>query len=184
MPIQSPSTTLYQLGKGIVSIAEWTDADGPAPGEYVDVGNSPRFEAEVNEEVLDHFSARAGTRTKDKQVVHETGYAINFDLDEISVQNMQMFLKATLSGTNVLKANTQLDKEHAIKFVADNPAGNNQKWEFWKCKLSPGGSFSLIGDEWAVLTFTAEGFSDIANNQDSPYFNVTFATTTTTTTSV
>ena len=66
MPVKSPSTTLYQLGKGIVYIAEWSGATPPDPGDYEDVGNSPRFEVEVSEEKLDHFSSRSGVRLKDK----------------------------------------------------------------------------------------------------------------------
>ena len=115
-------------------------------------------------------------------MVLESGYTLNFDLDEMSIKNLQIFLKATLSGTNVLLANTQLDKEFAVKFVSDNPVGPNETWEFWKTSLSPGGAFSLISDEWTLLTFTGDGLADTAENPTSPYFTVTYATTTTTTT--
>lgn len=182
MPASSPSTTLYTLGRGIVSIGEWTGTTPPSAGEYVDVGNCPRFECEVTEEKLDHFSSRSGTRLKDKSAVLETGYTINFDLDEMSIANMQRFLKGTISATYVVRANTALDKEFAVKFAAGNPYGPNQTWEFWRCSLSPGGSFNLISDEWALLTFSGEGLADNSNHVESPFFNVTFATTTTTTT--
>jgi hypothetical protein len=181
MGIQSPSTQLYSLGKGILSIGEWNgDAPPVDPGEYVDVGNCPRFECEVTEEKLDHFSSRSGTRLKDKVVILETAYSLTFDLDEKSIYNLQMFLKATLSGSNVLLANMALSKEYALKFVSDNPAGVNEKWEFWKCQLSPGGSFNLISDEWSLMTFAGEGLADTANNPQSAFFTVTVATTTTT----
>jgi hypothetical protein len=181
MPASSPSTSLYQLGRGVVSIGEWNGTTPPA--SYTDVGNSPRFEVEVTEETLDHYSSRSGTRLKDKTVIVETGYTLNFDLDEISIKNLQMFLKATLSGakSHILLANTVLDKEYAVKFDSANPAGPDETWEFWRAKLSPGGPFSLIGDEWSLITFSAEGLADTANHATSPYFTVTFATTTTTT---
>jgi len=178
MPIQSPSTQLYTLGKGVVSIGEWS-GDTP-PVAYEDVGNSPSFTVEVTEEKLDHFSSRQGTRLKDKSVVLETGYVLAFDLDEISVANLARFLKATLSGSNVLLANTQLDKEYAVKFVSANPYGENQTWEFWKVQLSPAAAFNLIADEWSLMSFTGEGLADTNNHSSSPFFNVTFATTTTT----
>jgi len=92
------------------------------------------------------------------------------------------FLKGVLSGENVLYANQNLDQEFALKFVSDNPVGPDQKWEFWRCKLSPDGALSLIGDEWLTLSFTAEGLADTENHASSPHFTVTFATTTTTTT--
>ena len=178
MPASNPSTTLYTLGRGVVSLAAWTGTTPPAT--LNDVGNSPRFECEVTEETLDHYSSRSGTRTKDKKVVLETGYNLNFDLDEFSVQNLTMYLKGSVSG-NVISANTQLDKEYSVKFVSDNPAGPNETWEFHRCKLTPGGSLNLISDEWSLMSITGEGLADTTNNPTSPYFTVTFATTTTTT---
>lgn len=175
MPVSSPSTTLYTLGKGILSIGTWSGAT--PPGTYTDVGNCPAFECEVTEEKLDHFSSRTGTRTKDKTVILETGYVLTFDLDEISVLNLKMYLKATLSGSSILWANTVLDAEYAVKFVSDNPAGPNETWEFWRATLAPNGAFSLIGDDWSTVSFTAEGLSDVANHATSPYFTVTFVTT-------
>jgi len=183
MPATSPSVTLYTLGKGILSIGDWSDVTPPVyPGDYVDVGNCPTFDVEVTEEILEHFSSRSGTRVKDKTVILETGFTVTFELDEMSIKNLQMFLKATLQGVNVLLANTVLDKEYGLRFVSDNPAGPNETWEFWRTKLSPNGAFSLIGDDWSLLSFSGEGLADTANHATSPYFNVTFHTTTTTTT--
>ena len=179
MPASNPSTTLYTLGRGVVSIKAWTGTTPPTP-PLNDVGNSPRFEVEVQEELLDHYSSRSGTRTKDKQVTLETGFTLNFDLDEFSVSNLAMYLKGSISG-NVISANTQLDKEYSVKFVSDNPAGPNETWEFHRVKLSPGGALNLISDEWSLMTFGGEGLADTANNPTSPYFTVSFATTTTTT---
>jgi hypothetical protein len=82
---------------------------------------------------------------------------------------------------NVISANTELDKEYSVSFQSDNPAGPNELWEFHRVKLSPGGSLNLISDEWSLMTFAGEGLADTANNPTSPYFTVTFATTTTTT---
>jgi hypothetical protein len=183
MPAQSPSTTLYSLGKGVMKVGDWSGATPPTfPSGYTDVGNCPDFTVEVTEEVLDHYSSRSGIKTKDKSVTLETGYTVKFKLDEKSVKNLQMFLKATLSGSNILLANTQLDKEYALYFVSDNPVGPNESWSFWRCKLKPDGAFSLIGTEWQTLGFSGEGLSDVANHVSSPFFTVTFATTTTTTT--
>jgi hypothetical protein len=174
----SPSTALYTLGKGILSIGDWDGTTPPTAGEYVDVGNCPSFEVEVTEESLDHYSSREGTRKKDKSVIIETGYTATFTLDEMSVKNLQIYLKATLQGSNVLLANTSLEKEYALKFVSNNPAGPDQIWELWRVKLSPNGAFSLIGEEWSTLSFTGEGLADSDNHPTSSYFNVTFSTTT------
>jgi len=180
MRVASPSTTLYTLGKGILSIAEWS---GGAPGAYVDVGNCPKFDAEVTETKLDHFSSRTGTRTKDKTVIIETGYKVAFDLDEKSAVNMAMLLKGRNVGGNIY-ANTELTKEYALRFVSDNPAGPNERWFFHRCTLSPGGAVSLIGDEWQKMSFNGEGLSDTVYHASSPYFTVALegASSTTTTT--
>jgi hypothetical protein len=159
---------------------EWDGAT--PPGSEDDIGNCPTLEVEVTEERLAHYSSRAGTRTKDKEVIIETGYTLTFELDEVSIKNLQMLLKGSLTGNNVIRANTQLDKEYSIKFVSNNAAGPDETWEFHRLKLAPNGAFSLIGDEWLTLSFSGEGLADEANNPTSPYFTVTFATTTTTTT--
>ena len=181
MPLPtSPSTQLYQLGKGILYIGDWVGATPPTL-PYTDVGNCPRFEVEVTEEKLAHYSSRSGTRTKDKEVVLEAGYNVAFDLDEISMANLAKFLKGTISGYTVL-AQTVLDKEYGLQFISDNPVGQNETWTFWRCTLSPGGTFSLIGDEWAKMSFTGSGLADTTNHATSPYFTVEFVTTTSTTT--
>ena len=177
--ISSPSPQLYSLGRGVISIAEWDGTTPPTGGDYAAVGNAPSFEVEVIEEKLDHFSSQSGTRLKDKVVILETGYTLTFSLDERSFANLKIFLKGTAS-QNVISANQNIDQEYAIKFVSDNPVGPNEKWEFWRNQLSPGGAFNLISDEWSAMTFTAEGLADVANNPTSPFFNVTYVTTTTT----
>lgn len=180
MPASSPSTTLYALGKGVLSIGEWTGTT--PPGSLTDVGNCPRFEVEVTEDRLTHYTSRSDTRLKDKIVTLEVGYTLSFDLDEVSVLNLKMFLKATLQGSNVLLAATALNREYQLQFVTDNPVGPNEEWDFWRCQLSPGGSLNLISDDWQMMSFTGEGLADRSNHATSPYFTVTYATTTTTTT--
>ena len=184
MPLSTHNTSLYTLGKGIMYIGLWTGTTPPTyPGDYTDVGNCPSLEVEVTEEVLDHYSSRSGTRTKDKQVTLETGYTITFDLDEVSIFNLKMFLKATQTGTTKLHANQALDQEYGVRFITDNPAGPNEVWEFWRVRLTPNGAFNLISDEWSTMSFTGEGLADSTNHATSPYFDVTWSTTTTTSTS-
>ena len=173
----SPSTDNYMIGKGVLWIAPYATATP----SWVDVGNCPKFEFEPTEEELEHFSSRSGTKELDESIILQVGYNLNFTLDEISVANMQKFLKATLTGVNVLKGNKELANRYCVKFVADNPKGPNATYEFWKVKLTPQGAMSLIGDEFATLNFTGKGFKD-ATRTGQEFFTVTFATTTSTTT--
>ena len=180
MPIANSSPALYQLGKGIISIGEWVGL--VPPPVLADVGNAPEFEVEVTEEKIEHKSSRTGVGAVDKEVIIETGYTVNFILDEVSVSNLARFVKGTVVGSNVINANTALGKEFAMEFVSDNPAGEQSTWRFHKMTLSPNGAFALIGEDFSQLGFTGTGLSDDANNPSSPFFKITVATTTTTTT--
>lgn len=170
---------LYAIGKGILSIAEWEGTTPPS--SYDDMGNAPSIEIEPTSERLPHYSSRAGLKTKDKNPVTQTEYMVTFDLDEIAASNLNKFLMGTLSG-NVVSGLQGANTEFALRFTSDNPIGPNQVWDFWKCTLSPNGAIQLIGEEWMTMSFTAEGLADIANNPLTPYFDVTYVTTTTTTT--
>lgn len=169
---------LYSVGKGILSIAVFS---GTAPGTYEDVGNCTSLEVEPTVERLPHYSSRSGFRKKDKNPTISQEYTVNFTLDEIAAKNLQKFLLGDLTG-NVVTALMNADQEYALKFVTDNPTGPNQTWNFWKCTLSPNGAMQLIGEDWMVMEFTAEGLADVLNQAASPYITVTYVTTTTTTT--
>jgi len=174
----SPSVENYVLGRGVLSAAEWS---GGAIGSYVDMGNAPTFEVELTLETLEHFSSRSGLKTKDKEVVLQAGYNLNFTLDEKSATNLRLFLLGTQSGQDI-RGLTALDTEYALKFTSDNPEGPNEVWNFWKAKFKPAGAHGLISDEWATMQFTASGLSDATGHATSPYFTVTRVTSTSTTT--
>lgn len=179
----SPSTALYVLGRGILSMGVWSGTTPPTdPSGYSDVGACNRLELEVTEEKLDHFSRRTETRKKDKIVTLETGYNISFTLDEISVTNLSRFLRGTVGSNKRIYANQSAGAEFAIKFVSDNAVGLNSIWTFWKVRLAPGAVLGLIADEWLGLQFNGEGLADEANHASSPFFDVWVMTTTTTTT--
>lgn len=185
MPLQtSPSTELYTLGRGILKMGIWSGSTPPTdPGDYVDVGVCNKFELEVTEEKLDHFSRRGGARVKDKTVTLEAGYGVSFTLDEMSVANLKMFIRASQTGYKYLHANQVQNPEYALQFQADNAFGPNEKWSFWKVRMSPAAALGLIADDWMGLQFKAEGLADTANHSSSPFFDVEYTTTTTTTTS-
>lgn len=177
---ESPNTDLLTLGKGVVSVAEWS---GGAPGSYRDIGNAPAFNVEIIIEMLEHFTSRQSSKMKDKEVVVQRGYTLNFDLDEIGFKNLEMFLMGTKDGNTIHGlTDAGVTREYAVKFVSNNPEGPNGTWEFWKCKIKPNGAASLIGDEWMTLPHVAEGLADTTNHATSPYFDVRYTTTSTTTT--
>ena len=67
-------------------------------------------------------------------------------------------------------ANTQLTG--MLRFVADNPAGNQQEIRVWSTSLSPTGDTALIGDDWSTLGFTGEILKDETGHPDSPYMDI------------
>lgn len=168
----------YTIGKGILSIGEWNGATPPS--SYEDMGNCSSIEMTPTVERLPHYSSRASFKTKDKNPVIQQEYSLTFVADEMAAKNLNRFLLGTRTN-NVIAGLQNTDQEYAIKFVSNNPLGPNQTWEFWKATLAPNGALQLIGDEWMSMTFLAEGLADTANHASSPYFTVTYVTTTTTT---
>jgi hypothetical protein len=178
-----PNVENYMIGKGVVSIAKFDPVSGVVAA-YADVGNCTKFEYEMTEQTIEHFSSRSGMKEQDQETVIQAGYNLSFTLDEVAVENLRMFMKASLSGVRTLYANQNINQKYAVKFVADNPVGPNVRYEFWKCKLTPNGAFSLISDEYTSMSFSGKGLSDrlTVAHATSPWFTATFDTSTTTTT--
>jgi hypothetical protein len=172
----------YAIGKGILYIGEWSGNTPPTdPAGYEDMGNVTSIEIEPTVERLPHYSSRSGFRTKDRNPVIQTEYAIRFDADEMAAVNLNHYLLGTRYGADV-QALMATDKEYALKFISDNPIGPNQTWRCWKATLMPNGPLQLIGEEYMMMSFAGEGLADVANHSTSPYITVTYVTTTTTTT--
>lgn len=172
---QTPhSTENYAIGKGILYVAEWDGDTPPTSNDYAEMGNCPSIEVEPTAERLPHYSSRADFRLKDKNPIIQKDYMVTFDCDEIAAVNLNKFLMGTLSGT-VISAMMGANKEYALKFISDNPIGPNETWEFWKCTITPNGALQLIGEEWMVMSFQAEGLADVENHSSSPYFTVTYS---------
>lgn len=64
-------------------------------------------------------------------------------------------------------ANTQV--EGKLRFVSDNPAGNQQELEVWRVSLTPAGDTAMIGDDWSTLGFVGEILKDETNHPLNPY---------------
>jgi len=78
---------------------------------------------------------------------------------------------AGITYTNIAAfANTQIQGK--LRFVSDNPAGQQQELEVWSVSLVPAGDTALIGDDWSTLGFTGEILKDETNHALSPYMNI------------
>ena len=174
MPTSSPNTGNYTLGKGVLSIADYGSA------VFTDLGNCPSLELEPTQEVLPHFGSRSGTRKKDKEATLEKGYNLTFTLDEMSIENLSLFMKATHTGNAEIQGlMADDDAEYILRFVSENGAGPDYTYTFHRVKVAPGGPMGLINEEWEEMSINAEGLED-TTNPSSPWFTITADATTTT----
>lgn len=89
----SPLTSLYYIGKGIVSVQILAGVTTPDVA-YRDVGNVPVFEFTPNITVIPHYTSRLGVRSKDLEVIHEKQATLNMRMDEWSFKNLQLAFMA------------------------------------------------------------------------------------------
>lgn len=76
-----------------------------------------------------------------------------------------------LTYTNIAAfANTQVVGK--LRFVSDNPAGQQQELKIWSVSLTPSGDTAMIGDDWSTLGFQGEILKDEANHPLSPYMDI------------
>lgn len=90
----SPSAENYELGRGIVSLAELLN------GLYQperDCGNVTDMKLAVDPQTLEHQSSRSGLKNVDKEVVTEMKSTLSFTADEITRENLKMFMLGTSS---------------------------------------------------------------------------------------
>jgi hypothetical protein len=175
----TPNVDNYMIGKGVLLIAPFSDSLVDA--DFIDVGNCPRFEFELSEQSIPHVSSRNRVSEEDAEFVIRTGYSVNFTLDEFSINNMKMFLRGNLYGVNHIHAGQDLTGRFALRFISNNSAGPDIRYDFHKCKLSPNGALSLITEDYGAMSFAGKGLADRENNPSSPFFNATFANVSTTT---
>jgi hypothetical protein len=67
-------------------------------------------------------------------------------------------------------ANTSL--EGMVRFVSDNPEGNQLELRAWKVSLQPDGDTAFIGDDWATIGFTGEILKDETGHPTAPYMEI------------
>lgn len=179
MPQPTPSVDNYAVMKGVLLIAPFSDSLVDA--DFIDVGNCPKFEYELQEQTIVHSSSRQRVVEEDAEHVIKTGYNVNFTLDEFSVANLKMFLRGNLYGTNHIHAGQDLTGRYALRFISNNSAGPDVRYDFHKCKISSNGAMSLITEEYNSMSFTGKGLADRTNYPSSPFFDATFASVSTTT---
>lgn len=152
--LQSPNTDNYYVGKGIVSMKLPTDAD------WVDIGNVPEFEYTPNIDKLDHFSSRAGVRSKDRTIVREKSAQIRMIMEEWTARNLALVLMGAVNDTDPGNTTIEIYSQNTIscqlRFAGTNEVGPKWSFEFPKVEFTPSSSINPISDEWGQIEVTGD----------------------------
>lgn len=139
------SVNNYFIGKGIVSFKK-------TGGSYVDMGNAPTFEWTPNLTTLDHFSSRAGTKSKDKTIIIEKTGTVKVVLDEWTLANLAIaLLDDSYSGTGAIDIFAGVAVTGSIKCVGTNDVGSQFTIELLNVSVKPAGSLGFITDGWGQI---------------------------------
>lgn len=132
---------------------------------WVDLGNCSKFTWQAEIESLEHFSSRAGIKTRDKKVTLTQKGKLTLVLDEITSENLQLALLGVATGATgsvEIFAMSQIDAQ--VKLEGSNTVGNQFDWFFGAVSIIPGKEVSLIGDGWTEIELTGEVLADAAGD--------------------
>ena len=160
----APNTDNYQVGKGIVSF------DPGSTGTFIDLGNVAELEYTPTIEKLDHFSSRAGLKTKDKSIVISRSGTLRILMEELTANNLAMLLMGTVDEDAVGGPTVDIFQTDsvsgAVKFVATNDVGPRWDLNFYSVEFSPSGSINPISDEWNQIEVTGEVLMVVGGEND------------------
>ncbi len=71
-----------------------------------------------------------------------------------------------------LQALNQTEIEGKLRFISDNPVGENHDMQAWRVSLIPSGDLGLIGEDWMTLSFEAEVLKDEVGHPASPFMDI------------
>jgi hypothetical protein len=83
----------YKFGRGEIFI-DLLDANGATTGEF-SLGNSPGFELSVTSDKYTHRSSMSGISKIDFTVIRAVDFAASITVDNVSYQNMALFIAGT-----------------------------------------------------------------------------------------
>lgn len=151
------STDNYYVGKAIISFKK------TGASTFTDLGNIPECEFSFNINKLDHFSSRAGVKSKDKSVIIDKSATVRLVMEEITAENMALALGGVVTTASDGSKSFGLMAENAIEgdlqIVGTNEIGNKVSWT-GKVSFAPSGSFNPISDEWGSVEATCEILAD------------------------
>lgn len=155
------STDNYYVGKAIITFKK------TGAGSATDLGNIPECEFSFNVEKLEHFSSRAGVKSKDKSVIISKSATVRLVMEEITAENMALALGGTVAtnsdGSKTFGLMGENSVEGELTITGTNEIGNQVNW-VGNVSFSPSGSFNPISDEWGSVEATGEILVDAYGN--------------------
>jgi len=150
--LTSPNVKNYFIGKGVVAFKR----DGE--DDFRDMGNAATVEFTPELETLDHFSSRAGVKSKDRTVVTSKSGTVHLVLDEWTPSNLAIALlgdQATdVDGNIVIDIFSSNAVSGVLKFTGSNEIGPRYEVELARVDFIPSAALGLITDEWGQIDVT------------------------------
>jgi hypothetical protein len=135
----------------------------------VDLGEVPEVEMTLNNELLDYFTSRAGTRRKIKTISLEQSGTIRLRMDELVPYNAQLFFigladMANPGGPKIQIMSTNLLEGH-LTFTGTNDVGPHWDLDIPRFQLRPSRSLNMIQErDWGGMEITGEMLADATGN--------------------
>lgn len=163
--IQAENVALFFFGTTSVlttsaATAETEDLDAVEPGMFYQIGlteaNKVGLRGLANVSVESNPSGTTYTAGTDYKIDTATGMLEIVEGGGISSgDDITVTYDVTATTQEqILSGSTPV--EGALRFVADNPRGENRDIFLPYCKITPNGDFALKGDDWQQLSFSLE----------------------------
>lgn len=144
----SPDISNYFEGKGVVSFT-------PDGGTKRDLGNCLSFRVAPEFETKEHKNFRNGTTEIDVTSVSSKKGTVTLQLDEITPDNLAMFLFATQSTNSAGKQELSILAADTVKgeieLVGANDQGSKYTVTLPVVSFVPTGEFDFIGEDYGVI---------------------------------
>lgn len=169
-------------GDTVITVEETID-DTTADGDitltrnpYIYLGNVVTGEFGSDITFLDHFTAKTGSRVKDRSVVQEISITYNLTLDEPCVENMNFFMLGGAVTTSAgppakktFKPYTVLERNGGALIAAVSDTGNEWVWTVRKATFKPDGTFTYNAEDWSQFAFILDILSNAAEDPTTPF---------------
>lgn len=148
----SPSVQNYQYGAGVVRLK----VDG-VDNSLRHVGNVKSLTISKELTTIEHKQTMSGLKSTDLEIITEVSGTINIELDEVTPENMALFVMgnptATTGSGNEFGGLTLTTQTADFQYISDNPNGNEMEFNA-RVSIKPNGDFSFITDGLTSIPLT------------------------------